>query len=293
MEGAKRGIVTAGAVALIAAACVAGTGCTPGFYSQDVGDVVVLRGMGGDVVGSSSEAGFHGTSPFNDVITYSARNNILTFERDDGEGYDGGGANGPTIACNDSGGASFELDLQVNYSLDPEYAQSLYEGYGKQETYVQYVAVPDVRSVAREVAGRFSTLDILTNRGEFSQALSDALTERWADSGLTIEQVSVQDVRYPQSITDRYAEAQAAQVAQQQAQAEQETARIEAETKVIEAQGEADANAALAESLTPEVIQQHYIDALAEIGRSGNLVVVPEGSQPVVGTVSEVACDGE
>lgn len=38
------------------------------------------------------------------------------------------------------------------------------------------------------------------------------------------------------------------------------------------------------ESLTPEVIQQHYIDALTSIGQSGNLVVVPEGSQPIVGT---------
>ena len=279
-------IVTAGAVI----ACMVGsTGCTMGFYTQDVGEVAVLRGMGGDVVGSSTDAGFHPTSPFNDVITYSARNNILTFEGEAGESYEEGGATGPAIACNDSGGASFSLDLQVNYSLDPEYAESLYSDYGRQETYVQYVAVPDVRSVAREVAGRFSTIDILTDRGSFSAALSEALAAKWEGSGVDIEKVSVQDVRYPASITDRYAEAQAAQVAQQQAQAEQETARIEAETRVIEAQGEADANAALAESLTPEVIQQHYIDALAEIGRSGNLVVVPDGSQPVVGTSPEGA----
>lgn len=36
------------------------------------------------------------------------------------------------------------------------------------------------------------------------------------------------------------------------------------------------------QSLTPEVIQQRYIDALKEIGQSGNLVVVPEGSVPVI-----------
>lgn len=283
----KTSLIASAAVCAALAAC--STGCTMGFYSQDVGEVAVVRGMGGEIVGSTSEAGFHGTSPFNDVIVYSARNNILTFEGETEERYDDGGATGPAIACNDAGGASFSLDLQVNYSLDPEYAERLYSDYGKQETYVQYVAVPDVRSVAREVAGRFSTIDILTDRGSFSAALTEALAAKWEGSGVDIEQVSVQDVRYPASITDRYAEAQAAQVAQQQAQAEQETARIEAETLVIEAQGEADANAALAASLTPEVIQQHYIDALAEIGRSGNLVVVPEGSQPVVGTVSEGA----
>lgn len=48
--------------------------------------------------------------------------------------------------------------------------------------------------------------------------------------------------------------------------------------------GAADANAILTESLTPEVLQQRYIDALKSIGKEGNLVVVPEGSQPIVGS---------
>lgn len=45
-----------------------------------------------------------------------------------------------------------------------------------------------------------------------------------------------------------------------------------------------DANAVLANSLNDQVLQQHYIDALKSIGKDGNLVVVPEGSQPIVGT---------
>lgn len=52
----------------------------------------------------------------------------------------------------------------------------------------------------------------------------------------------------------------------------------------IQEQGEADANAVLANSLNDQVLQQHYIDALESIGKDGNLVVVPEGSQPIVGT---------
>ena len=45
----------------------------------------------------------------------------------------------------------------------------------------------------------------------------------------------------------------------------------------------ADANAIMTQSLTPEVLEQRYIDALKSIGKNGNLVVVPEGSQPIVG----------
>lgn len=56
------------------------------------------------------------------------------------------------------------------------------------------------------------------------------------------------------------------------------------EAITVEAQGQADANAVLADSLNDQVLQQHYIDALESIGKDGNLVVVPEGSQPIVGT---------
>ena len=43
----------------------------------------------------------------------------------------------------------------------------------------------------------------------------------------------------------------------------------------------------LAESLSPEVISQHYIEALEAIGEKGNLVVVPEGATPIVGNVGK------
>ncbi len=253
-------------------------------YAQDAGEVAVVRNLGGSIAGSSSDAGFHAKAPWQSVVRYDTRNNVVSFVGDGGEDYFGGSANGPQVTVNDSGGASADVDVQVVYSLDPRVAEELYRDYGTQESFVRAVVAVDVRSVPREVAGRFSTIDILTNRGEFTSAVHDELAARWEGYGLNVESVDVQEVRYPESITDRYADAQAAEIAQARAENEQETARIEAETRVIEAQGEADANAVLAESLTPEVIRQHYIDALAEIGRSGNLVVVPEGSQPIVGT---------
>ena len=162
----RKGIAIA-AVAM-AAACVATTGCTPGFYSQDVGEVVVLKGMGGEVVGSTSEPGFHGSSPFDDAITYSTRNNVISLIGDGTEDYNGGSATGPKISCNDSSGTAFEVDVQLNYSLDPAYAEELYASYGTQEGHAQYVVAVDLRSVAREVAGRMTTMQMLTARGSFT-----------------------------------------------------------------------------------------------------------------------------
>lgn len=268
-------------VSLVLSVCIV-LGCS--IYTQDAGEVVVLRNYGGSLAGTSSEAGLHVKMPWQDAIKYDVRNNVVSFVGDGAEDYVGGSANGPQVSVNDSGGAVANLDIQVNYSLNSDYAQSLYENYGSQENFVKNVVAVDVRSIPREIAGQFDTITLLTNRGEYTAAVQEALANKWKDLGLNVEQVSIQEVRYSDAIVNKYAEAQAAEIAKAQALNEQETAKVQAETKVIEAQGQADANAILTQSLTPEVLQQKYIDALNNIGANGNLVVVPENSQPIVNT---------
>lgn len=253
-------------------------------YSQDVGETVVLRNLGGSLGNSTTDAGFHIKAPWQSVIAYDIRNNLVNFYGDTKYKYDGGSAQGPDVTINDSSGASADIDIQVNYSLDADKAAYLYSEYGTQSNFTQNYVSNDLRSVAREVAGQFDTITLLTDRSKFTTAVQDKLSEKWNSIGLTVEQVSVQDIRYPDSITSKYAEAQAAVIAKQQALNEQETAKVNAETKKIEAQGEAEANNVLSKSLTPEVIQQNYIDTLSKIGEHGNLVVVPNGSTPLIST---------
>ena len=252
------------------------------FYSQDAGEVVVKRSISGALAGYTEEAGFHAKKPWESTISYDVRNNLISLYRDAEYKYDGGAAEGACVTVNDNGGASADIDLQVVYSLDADAAIQLYVDYGTQEHLTSTVIQNDVRATAREVAGKYSTITMLTDRGEFTKGLTEALSKKWEHLGLDVEQVSVQDVRYDKSITEAYSKAQSAEIAKQKAQNDQETARVVAETKRIEAEGEANANAVLTESLTPEVLQQRYIDALREIGANGNLVVVPEGSQPLV-----------
>lgn len=266
---------------------ILGVGCIllGSVYTQDVGETTVIRNWGGSLAGVSTDAGFHMKTPWQEIIKYDVRNNVLSFMGNaEEEQFEGGSANGSAITINDKGGASAKIDLQVNYSLDPDAAEELYSNYGTQENFVRSVCAVDIRAVPREVSGQFDTITILTARSEFTQAIQEALTSKWKDYGLIVDQVSVQNVVYPENISAKYAEAQAAEVAKAQAQNEQEAAKVKAETKIIEAQGEAQANRELAASLNDQVIQQHYIDALQAIGENGNLVVVPEGSQPIVGT---------
>ena len=262
-------------IALIVPTCI---------YTQDIGEAVVLKNFGGSLAGYTTEAGFHVKAPWQDATSWDIRNRLINFYRDSEYSYDNGSYNGATVTINDSSGTKADCDVQVIYSINPDAVQQLYADYGNQEAYVSSYVSNDVRQTVRDCAGQFTTIQLLTNKEEFANAITEALGNNWADSGVVVESVQVQDIRYADSITEAYANAQSAQVEQQRAQNEQDTARIEAETKAIEAEGIANSNRILAESLTPEVLQQNYYDTLREIGDKGNLVVVPEGSQPIVQT---------
>lgn len=262
-------------VILIGAECI---------YTQDVGEAVVLRNFGGSLAGYTTEAGIKFKAPWQDALNWDIRNRLINFYRDADYAYDNGSYNGATVTINDSSGTKADCDVQVIYSINPDVVERLYTDYGTQEAYVASYVSNDVRQTTRDCAGQFSTIQLLTDKESFAKSIQDTLTQRWADSGVVVEFVSVQDIRYDQSITDAYAQAQAAQVEQTAAANQQETARIQGETKVIEAQKESEANQTLAQSLTQEVLMSQYIEALKAAADNGGLIVVPEGSQPIVGT---------
>ena len=47
------------------------------FYTQDAGEVVVLRSFSGNIEGSTSETGFHFKAPWTTCIRYDIRNNVI------------------------------------------------------------------------------------------------------------------------------------------------------------------------------------------------------------------------
>lgn len=254
---------------------LAGSQC---IYTQDIGEAIVLRNFGGSLAGYTADAGIHLKAPWQDALDWDIRNRLINFYRDAEYTYDNGSYNGATVTINDSSGTKADCDVQVIYSINPDAVEQLYADYGTQEAYVSSYVSNDIRQTARDCAGQFTTIQLLTDKEAFAKSIQDTLSERWADSGVVVESVSVQDIRYADSITDAYAAAQSAQVEQTAATNRQETARIEAETKSIEARGESDANAILTQSLTDEVLQQQYIEALKAAAEHDNLIITDGNS---------------
>ena len=248
-------------------------------YAQDVGEVCILRNWGGQLAGTTEEAGFHLKAPWQTVIRYDIRNNIVNLYRNLDYDYDNGSATGAEVTVYDKSGAQANVDVQVIYSLDADAAIDLYTDYQKQENFVQIVAVNNVRDAARNCSGKFTTLEMLTNRENYAKAIFDKLAPEWSDIGLHVTEVNVQDIRYSNEIVEAYNAAQKTETSKQNAINEQEAEKVKIETQILKAQGEAEANRIRSESLTPEILQQEYIEAL----KNGKVIyVVPEGGSTVV-----------
>lgn len=263
------------------------------YYTQDAGEAKVQVSWTGELVGQTTSPGIHLKAPWVKVLTFDVRNNVVAYV---GSGtvlpnYSGNTTTGPQITFQDKEGVSGNIDLTVRYSINGDAVLDIYTEFRTQDAFVNRVVSETVRSVARNSVSTRNTIEVYNERAQVGAEIQKALEEALGDQGVTIESVNLQEIRYSPEVVARFDEAQAARIAVDRAEAEQETARVAAETLVVKSQGEADArvvaatgeaeaNRILSESLTEEVLQQRYIDAL----RAGTVFVVPEGSTPLVTT---------
>lgn len=255
------------------------------FFRQDVGQANVLRDWTGQIVGYETQAGLHWKAPWVDTVTFDVRNQRAVFvtEQSFGEGDNIGGApDGPQITVQDAEGVTANLDIAIRYSLDPDSVIDIYSNYFNEENLRTRLIFNDIRSVVRSVPGRFTTIEMLTDRDAVQQAIFEALERRWDDDGIIVEDVALQEIRYGEQVTAAFAAAQEAAIQVQTEENRLEAARVSAQQKIVQAEAEAQANAILNASLTGAILQQRYLDTLRELAAAGNLVVVPEGFNGLV-----------
>lgn len=265
-----------GLVPLALGLILIGTQC---FYAQDIGEAAILKNFGGSIAGTTTEAGLHLKAPWQDVTNWDIRNRLINFYKTNEYSYEEGSYNGACVTVNDSSGTSSDVDIQAIYSIDPSAVVDLYADYGSQEAFVSNYVAQQVRLASRDVAGEYSTLNLLTNKEEYASSVYESLSRLCEGSGVVIESVTCQDVVPPENIKTAYADAQQAEIQRQKAENEKAVAQVQAETKVIEAQGTADSNKILTESLSDELLMQKYIEA---IGTSDTVYLLPNDSMPIL-----------
>jgi len=197
--------------------------------------------------------------------------------------------------------ASASRDLQdvnttiaLNWRLDPSMAAEIYRTLGLQ--YINRIAAPAVQETIKQVTAKYIAEDLILKRETVKNEIQENLSARLLERGIITETVSITEFRFSSTFVAAIEAKVAAEQAVWEARNKLERVKVEAEqaeatavgeaaARIAKAEGEAEyirvvtdaqvaANKAIAESLTPEVLQYILLDRL---GEDIKVIVIPSG----------------
>lgn len=283
------------AIAVAAAGIIIGGGILffSSTYTQDTGEASVLVDWSGNIVGQETSPGLHGKAPWVNVTTFNIRNQSVSFVGDGTTDHQGGKPTGGEITVGDLDGVSSNIDVSLRYSIKPTAVTSIYKQFRNEDNFKTAFVQQDAKAAIRNVPNGFHTIQLQNSRAAIEAAIRTALESRWKDTSVTIDSVSLQDVRVPDAVKERWAQQQQAQIAVQTAKAKLEQSKVDAQQRIVQAEasakaqiaaaeGSAKANHILENSLTDKVLQQHALDTLEQVGQNGGTVIVGGGAQTLL-----------
>lgn len=266
-KGALGGIVLA---VIIVIGIVLGIMCTT---KVPAGYVAVQYSMNGGVKDGVLSQGWHIVPPTVKTTLYSVgfEQSYLT------SAEDGDSESDESFSASSSEGKAITIDLTFTYQYQAEDVTSVFtrfKGQSGEEVRDSFIK-PNIVSWTKEVVARYKVSDILgSERANINLALSEYLSEKFEQYGITISNVSLINVEVDQDTRDainakitaqQNAETQeinnktAIDKAEADAQVKKTVAQAEADAKLIQAKAEAEANKLLNSSLSDKVLYRDYI----------------------------------
>jgi regulator of protease activity HflC (stomatin/prohibitin superfamily) len=252
-------------------------------FTQDRGEAKVIVNFDGTIAGEKLDTGFGWKAPWQKTVNFDVFQQEVLFagEGNEAPSYSGGEVNGAEVTVAVARGAQAFVDLQVVYSLDPKSIQDVYNNQRDQERFTRQIIQPNILSSMRDVPSAYTPVEFRgEKRGEATDSLLKTMNKKLEKYGVTVSSVNLQDIRFTKEVEQSIKDVEVAQQTEEKAKASLRATEVSAQAQVVEAQAKADANRLLNESLTPEILQSRYLDALKE----GTVYVVPEGSTPLIQT---------
>jgi regulator of protease activity HflC (stomatin/prohibitin superfamily) len=247
---------------LLAAAIVLfgiGGGCMTTTIGAGESGVKFSSFSGTDLNGTYGE-GFHVHAPWSAIIPYDVKVQEKLEE----------------INALSSNGLSIQMDISVRWRPDVQTLPALHTTYGVD--YYRKLVQPELRSVAREVVGRYTPEELYSSkRTELQDAIETGIRQGVETNYVKLEAVLIRHVELPDqikmAIENKLKEEQEAERYQYTIEKE----KLEAERKQIEAEGEATYQRIITQSLSPAFLRFKGIEATKELAESGNSKVVVIG----------------
>lgn len=176
-----------------------------------------------------------------------------------------------------SNGAQIRMEVSILFRPAAEKLDSLHVEIG--EDFYQQIVAPNLRSIARGVAGGYSPEEIYsTKRDEMASSILSELSEELVPRWIQIQNVLVRDVTIPAKISEAINFKLAAQQEAQKMKFTIERERLEAQRKSIEAKGIADFQKIVSADITNSYLKWKGIEATLSIATSNNTKVVIIGN---------------
>jgi len=151
-----------------------------------------------------------------------------------------------------------DMAIAVNYNVLKENAVELYTSIGLD--YAQVVLQPAIEESVKDVTSRYTAEQLITMRSEVSKECKEKLSSKVSRYGIEIIDFNIINFSFSDEF-DRAIERK--QVAAQEVltkQQELEIQKIEAEKITVTAEAQKKANELLQESLTDEILMEHFIE---------------------------------
>lgn len=207
--------------------------------------------------------GFHIKAPWNEVFIYDVSENQIE----------------ETMDVLDKNGLNINVDITVRFHPMYDSIGEIHETF--QRDYIRRLVIPEVRSVVRQVMGRYTAEEIYsTKRPEVEGSIKSETEEILGAPGNNIEMraLLIRSIKLPEqirlAIENKLKQEQEALAYQFRLDKE----KSEAERKRIAAEGEAAANKIINSSLTDELLKMRGIEATTQLTNSPNSKVIVIGS---------------
>lgn len=215
----------------------------------------------GQIDDNTLAPGVHLVNPFNKVLNFSTR------LKDVKENVD----------VTSQEGLSLNLDISLQYKLDPQKAATIYKTIGTDET---QLVISRFRSTVRAITANYPASAIYsTKRQEIAQKIDQQLTQEIPTLGFIVEEALLRNVKMPDVLQAAIQNKLKVEQENQQMKFVLEKERQEAERKRIEAQGIADSQKIISGGLTNQVLQLRAIEATEKLAQSNNSKIVIIGSE--------------
>jgi regulator of protease activity HflC (stomatin/prohibitin superfamily) len=215
-------------------------------YRLDTGEGAVIKSITGQVTDTEAASGAHSKKPWESVVKFNLRNQIINFVGteppetvyDD----DNGTINDTRITGQTSDNADAFNDMTVTYSIDPGKLTTVYNDYKTPERLALQKILPGARGAAQLAPTRFPAATYRQSRAEVKAQMTRDINSALSSAGVNVTNIDLRSISFTKEVTDTFNGVQVAKGKSNSAREDLNTALINAEKKRVDAQADSDAD---------------------------------------------------